>query len=603
MSPENVHVETFRVFRSMRIFDKIVRLGTGDRFVGPMFRRLFLPSIVFSTGWALSDIVDSVVVGQKLGTTGLAAIGMILPIYMINSALAHGFGVGGSVRFSKLMAHGEREAANRSFRQTVFTALAATAAAAVAGTCFMDELLWLLGATQASAEVARATRDYAEILVAEMPLFCLAHVLNYYLYNDDGQKLAVTGAVCSYSCDIGLNFLFVFGFGLGMRGAALATMAGHLITIAAYAGGLCFREHHLQFGWPGKAWLAEGLKNLKAGLSTSISFAYQLVFFVVCNNALVRIGGDPALAVFDLLQNTSYMLLYFFEGTSRAMQPLLATFHGENGASDMRETRSLGRLYGCVVGIAMIVAVEIWPSMLTALFGVPEGPVRELAHFALRVFCGGVLFAGLNVLDCGYFVACGVERAAFLIQSLRGALLLLPLTAVGVLIGNLRLFWLIFPMTEIGSWLLFRAISRMGGKCAVTLLPPERVYRRMVNGSTEDVMSADVEIEAFCERRGIEPKRSYAITLAVEEICETIVKNGMKDGAICITVLDATDGDVMLILRYNDDFFNPFSLYTEKASKEGEFDMDAMGILMIRKRAKDFSYRRYQGLNSLVVRL
>ena len=587
----------------MRLFDRIARFGAGDRFVGPMFRRLFVPSIIFSTGWALSDIVDSVVVGQKLGTTGLAAMGMVLPIYMIDAALAHGFGTGGSVRFSKLMAHGDSAAANRSFRQTVFTALAITVSLAVLGLCFMDELLYLLGAPRASAEVVRATRDYAEILVAEMPLFCLAHVLNYYLYSDDGQKLAVTGSVCSYSCDIGLNFLFVFGFGLGMRGAALATLAGHLITISAYVGGLCFHEHHLQFGFPGKVWLAEGLRNLKAGLSTSVSWAYQLVFYIICNNALVRIGGDSALAVFDLLQNTSYMMFYLFEGTSRAMQPLLATFYGENGDSDLRETRSLGRLYGCSIGIVMIVAVVIWPSILTSLFGVAPGPTQDLSFFALRVFCGGVLFAGLNILNCGSFVACGVERASFLIQSLRGALLLLPLTAVGVLIGNLRLFWMIFPMAEIGSWLLFRVVSHMNGRYAVELLPQERVYRRMVNGSTEDVMSADVEIEAFCERRGIAPKRCYSITLAVEEICETIVKNGMKDGAICITVIDDPNGDVRLILRYNDDFFNPFSLYTEKASKEGEFDMDAMGILMIRKQAKDFFYRRYQGLNSLVVKL
>ena len=587
----------------MKLFDRLVRLRVGNQFVGSMFRRLFLPSIIFSTGWALSDIIDSVVVGQKLGTTGLAGMGMVLPIYMIDAALAHGFGVGGSVRFSKLMAHGDIAAANRSFRQTVFTALALTAAAAVAGLCFMDELLFLLGATKASAEVVQATRDYAEVLVAEMPLFALAHILNYYLYSDDGQKLAVTGAVCSYSCDIGLNFLFVFGFGLGMRGAALATLAGHLITISAYVGGLCFLEHHLQFGWPGKAWLSEGLRNLKSGLATSVSWAYQLAFYVICNNALVRIGGDSALAVFDLLQNTSYMMLYLFEGTSRAMQPLLATFYGENGDSDMRETRSLARRYGCGIGIAMVVAVEIWPSILTSLFGVAPGPTQDLSYFALRVFCGGVLFAGLNILDCGYFVACGVERASFMIQSLRGALLLLPLTAVGVLIGNLRLFWLIFPLTEIGSWLLFRVLSRVSGRFSVKLLPRERVYRRTVSGSTEDVMSADMEIEAFCEQRGISPKRCYAITLAVEEICETIVKNGMKDGRICITVIDDPDGDVRLILRYNDDYFNPFSLYTEKASKEGEFDMDAMGVLMIRKQAKDFFYRRYQGLNSLVVKL
>jgi len=588
----------------MSLLSKIVPgLGEDTGFVGPMFRRLFLPSVIFSAGWALSDVADSVFVGQKLGTTGLAGIGMVLPIYMIDAAIAHGFGIGGSVRFSQLMAHGELAAANRSFRQTIWATLLVTTLTAVLGSVFMDELLWLLGATRASAEVEAATRDYAEVLVAAMPLFSLTFILNYYLYNDDGQRMAVTCALISYVCDITLGFLFVLVFDWGMRGSAFATVIGNVVAISAYVIGLCFREHHLQFGFTDGNWLAEGLRNLRAGFSKSVSYVYQLIFYIVCNNALVRLGGDSALAVFDVLQNTSYLLLYLFEGTSRAMQPLLATFFGENGRDDLQQTRALGRLYGCGIGFSLIVIVEIWPSIISCLFGIPPGADRDLAHFALRVFGCGAFFAGLNVLDSSYFVACGAERASMLIQSLRGFFLLLPLTAVGILIGNLRLFWLVFPLTECGSWFLFRILSDMSLRYRVKLLPDERIYQQMVNGSTEDVMRADREIETFCERREIDPKRCYSITLAVEEICQTIVKNGMKDGLIRITVLHDMNGDVLLILRYNDDYFNPFSLQTEKASREGAFDMDAMGILMIRKQAKDFFYRRYQGLNSLVVKL
>ena len=64
----------------MRLFERLFRFGIGDRFVGPMFRRLFLPSLLFSTGWALSDIADAVVVGQRLGTVGLAGIALVLVI-------------------------------------------------------------------------------------------------------------------------------------------------------------------------------------------------------------------------------------------------------------------------------------------------------------------------------------------------------------------------------------------------------------------------------------------------------------------------------------------------------------------------------------------
>ena len=74
-----------------------------DRFTGRIFRRMWGPAIISSAGWALSDIADAVVVGQRMGAVGLAAIALILPVYMINCMFAHGLGLGGSVRYSRLL--------------------------------------------------------------------------------------------------------------------------------------------------------------------------------------------------------------------------------------------------------------------------------------------------------------------------------------------------------------------------------------------------------------------------------------------------------------------------------------------------------------------
>ena len=587
----------------MKLFDRIVRYGIGDRFVGPMFRRLFLPSIIFSAAWALSDIADAVVVGQQLGTVGLAGIAMILPVYKIIFGLANGFGLGGSVMFSRLMAHGDFDRARECYAQTVLSALILSGGIVVLGFCGMDVLLQVLGATRASADVLAATREYLLILLASTPLFFLSIILNYYLYNDDCQRLAVFGAIVGNASDIALNFVLVLGCGLGMRGAALSTAAGLAISILVYGIGLLRCEHHLQFRLPRGGWLKAGFGQLRTGLSSSVSYLYQVAFFVVCNNVLVGLGGDVAVAVSNVVQNVSYVLLYIYEGASRAMQPLLATFYGENGRGDLAQTRTQATFYGCGLGLVLVLAVVIEPSVMCGIFGVAEGEVRELTELALRIYCIGAVFAGLNILDAGYFVACGVEKASLLIQSLRGAVLLLPLTVLGGLFGDIHTFWLAFPLAEIGAWALFRLVVRFRPGYEVRLLAEERIYQKTVSGSTEDVMAADREIEAFCERRSVDAKRAYAVTLAVEEICATIVKNGMKEGYICITLLDDSDGDLILILRYNDDYFNPFSLQTNMANAEGNFDMDAMGILMIRKQSKDFAYRRYQGLNSLVVRL
>ncbi len=84
----------------------IKELLKDDKFTVKIFFRLFSPAMLSTLGWALSDMADAVVVGQRLGSVGLAAIALILPIYMINCAIVHGFGLGGSVQYSKLLGEG-----------------------------------------------------------------------------------------------------------------------------------------------------------------------------------------------------------------------------------------------------------------------------------------------------------------------------------------------------------------------------------------------------------------------------------------------------------------------------------------------------------------
>ena len=117
---------------------------TADRFTARMFRGLWVPAMLSSLGWALSDMADAVVVGQRLGAVGLSAIGLILPVYMINCMFAHGLGLGGSVRYSRLLSQGKAQEAADSFHGVLALALLFSVTTAVLGSVFMDPLLALL---------------------------------------------------------------------------------------------------------------------------------------------------------------------------------------------------------------------------------------------------------------------------------------------------------------------------------------------------------------------------------------------------------------------------------------------------------------------------
>ena len=575
-----------------------------DNFTGRMFGRLWVPAMFSSFGWALSDMADAVVLGQRLGTVGLAAIALILPVYMINCMFAHGLGLGGSVRYSRLLGEGDKKKAVWHFNSVLSLVLILSISTAVLGNIFIEQLLEILGTKPSDGALYTATKDYLRILVSATPLFYLSNVFNYYLRNDGSEQRAGVGSVIGNLCDIAFNITLVLVLDMGTRGAALSTALGQIISICIYLPGFFGRNHVLRFALPHAGWLKTGFSSLRAGLATSVSYLYQLIFFLLCNNLLIRMGGGEAVAVFDLIQNTSYLILYLFDGTGRAMQPILSTYHGEHNRPGMKHTAKLGLLSGLIVGGLLILFVEIWPKGMCLLFGIAGTDTEGLAHIALRLYAAAALFAGINILICSYYQACENERPSFVLETLRGAVLLIPAAFICSRFG-LMYFWLMFLITEAGALLIFVLLSA-GGRYHTAELPEERIFQRTVLSTAEDVVDVSRELEEFCEANGADAKQCMLATMTVEEIGVAILKHGFmgrKDGYIQITAIVGDDGAVELHMRDDATSFDPFALETKRAGLDDDFDMDSMGVLVIKKRAKDFFYRRYQGFNTLIVKI
>ena len=557
-----------------------------------------------SLGWALSDMADAVVVGQRLGAVGLAAISLILPVYMINCMFAHGLGLGGSVRYSRLLGEGRTAEAADSFHGVFGLALLFSVATAVLGSVFIEPLLALLGTRPADGALYTATKDYLQILVAATPLFYLSNILNYYLRNDGSQRRAGVGSVTGNLCDITLNVFLVLVLDLGTRGAALSTALGQIITICIYLPGFFGKKHTLRFALPRGRWLVPALSTLKAGMATSVQYLYQMIFFLVCNNLLIRLGGETAVAVFDVIQNTSYLILYLFEGTGRAMQPILSTYQGEHNRQGKKNAAHLGFTAGLAAGGALIAFVELWPVGMCLLFGIAGSPSEALACTALRLYGAAALFAGVNILLCSYYQACENEKPSFLLETLRGAVLLIPLTFVCYALG-LQRFWLLFLLTEAGSLAVFLLLG-ISGRYKRAELPEERIFQRTILSNAADVMDVSRELEGFCEEWNADMKQQMLATMTVEEIGMAILEHGFQgrtDGYIQLTAIMQENGELELHLRDDATTFNPFDMDTRRASQDGDFDMDSMGVLIIKKRAKEFFYRRYQGFNTLIIRI
>lgn len=572
-----------------------------DVFTGKMFRRLFVPSLWASLGLAFSDMADALVVGWRLGETGLAAIGMTLPLFMVLNLFMHGFGVGGSVRYAQLLGSGKREEAVDGFLQVLQLALAVSLALALGVNLFPGGTLALLGAGGAGEALYRQTEAYVRLIALGAPAIFLNYILGYYLRADGQQKRASAGFLAGTLVDIGLNLVLVLLLDMGTAGAALATVAGSAAAVVAYLPGLLGGKGSLCLKWARPAW-GEALSCLRTGLSSSVQYVYQLVFLLIVTRTLLNSFGQTGVAVFDMVQNASYLILYLYDAAAKALQPLAGTFHGEKNREAAARSLALGLGWGLGLGILAAALVSLFPQWVCAAFGLSGAEALAMGPVALRLYCLSSAFAGAGILLEAYFQSVERERDAFVLATLRGCAVLLPVTLLLAVAWPQGLWWT-FPVTEtlsLAIFFLWRRISPADGSA----FPPQRIFRRLIHSRTGELGGLSQEAEAFCQQWGASPRQRYLVDLTIEEIGVAIISKAFAsqpDGYIQLTLIACEDGAFQLHVRDNAAGFDPFSLVTGKVGEEAAFDMDAIGMLMVKKQAKSFFYRQYQGFNTLVV--
>lgn len=354
--------------------------------------------------------------------------------------------------------------------------MALGAALAATGTVLLSPLVALLGADPADPELWETCRQYMKIVLLGIPLFFTSYLLNYFLRNDDQEKLASFGFTVGNLSDIALNIVLVLYFDFGAAGAAWSTLAGQAISLCVYLVGMDRRENHLRL-FPLHPALTGVWDCFRVGFTSSAQYLFTMLFLFMSNHALLRTAGS----------------------------------------------------------VGVVFPLPLIPLLLT--------------------------------LDA-------------------------------------NAYWWLYPISEAGTLLVFLAAKRLWDR-AERELEPSRVYHRIIGTREDDIAAVLADAESFCDRWEANPKQAYFVTITVEELCTAIVKKGFqgKDGFLQVTLVAYPDGDFSLHIRDSAVSFDPFSLQTERAGSAAGVDMDAMGVLVIRQKAKEFFYRRYQGFNNLVVRI
>lgn len=570
-------------------------------FAEKMFHRMLWPALIAGISQAFSDIIDAVALGSGMGAEGLAAIGIVTPLYILFNVIGYGFAVGGSVQFSQSLAEGKREKAVRQFNITIEIMLLCSVVIAVVSNLLLKPLLFLLGVTVGDGELYHLCMDYARIMMSFTPVFLLNLVLYDYLKSDNGQILATISTVTGCVLDVTLNIVLVIILGYGVKGSIWSTVIALCVSVFVMLLHFIRKKNILgfQFFIPSKEEIRQCMREFRVGLSTSIKDLYQLSFELTANNLLLRLAegdGTVYVAAFNVVLNVSYFTCCVADAVVGAIQPLTATFHAERNRDNLRFSMKQALGWGVALTAAIAVLIVWRAADVAALFGMRD----SMTVHVVRIFCISTVFDAVITIFAGFLQSIEDEKTAGRIIGTRYLYLLLPLTVVLSMI-SLSLFWFVIPLTAILSCMLtigtVRKISQQLSK------QPKEVLAYTLC-EEKDLGELIDRIVKFCEKQDATMQQINLVNMAVEEVCTIIFHNaftGAKNEYIQITVIRENEQDFVLHIRDSAVTYNPFDVKVSKRDINKEDYMDNVGILMVRKKAKLFDYRRCQGFNVLMI--
>ena len=400
------------------------QLGEGS--VGKLMMKLAIPAIVAQLVNLLYNMVDRIYIGHipETGDLALTGLGPCFPIIMIVTAFANLIGAGGAPRIAIHMGRGEQEEAEKivgsGVAALIFIAVVITVSLEIAGV----PILRLFGASDKTLPYAL---DYMRIYVLGTICVMFSLGLNPYIttqgFSKDAMKTVIIGAVCN----IILDPIFIFGFGMGVKGAALATIISQGVSAVWVIFFLHGKKSILKIR---RKYLKLDMKVLgpvlALGVSPFIMTATESAINICFNMSLSKYGGDVAVGAMTILSSIMQLQMMPVQGLSQGAQPIMSYNYGAGNIDRVKKANRL--LTICCFGYTMIfwVAVQLFPQLFVKIFNnTPE--LLSTTTWALRIYMAVSGLFGIQMAVQQTFVSLGQAKLSLFIACLRKIILLIPL--------------------------------------------------------------------------------------------------------------------------------------------------------------------------------
>ncbi len=443
----------------------------GTKPVGALLRQYAVPGIIAMTASSLYNMVDSIYIGHipMVGSLSMAGLAVTFPLMNISTAFGTLVGVGAATMISLLLGQKNYAAANKvlcnDVTLNIITGVLFTAVMLI----WMDPILMFFGATETSLPYAR---DYMFYIAIGNAVTHLYFGLNSIIRSSGNPKLAMGLTLFTVTSNAILDPLFIFAFGLGIRGAALATVLCQCMALGYTLWYFLDQKKFLHLPRSRKIFRVDwkiAKDSLAIGMGPFLMNIASCVVVMFINQQLVKWGGDLALGAYGIVNRISFLFVMVIMGFNQGMQPIAGYNFGARQYGRVKEVYLKTAMWATIVVIAGFLVSEFLSKPVVSIF-TNDPALEDMAAKGLRMMNLAFPIIGFQMVTTNLFQCLGMVRKSIFLSLSRQLLFLLPcIYILPDILQSEAGVWYSFPIsdtiasviTAIMGWSLIVKLSKL----------------------------------------------------------------------------------------------------------------------------------------------
>jgi putative MATE family efflux protein len=419
-------------------------LGTEP--IGKLLVKQAVPASIGILVMSLNILVDTIFVGNWIGSTAIAAINVVLPVSFFIAALGMSIGIGGSSIISRALGGNNKEKALKTFGNQVSLTLSFTLVFVFFGLLYKEAIIPAFGGKGNIFELAKT---YYTIVLYGVPILALSMMGNTVIRAEGKPKFAMYAMLIPSVGNLILDYVFINVLDLGMAGAAWATTGSYTLCFLFILWFFLSKNSELKINFNHFKLKKSIVSEIGAlGFVTLARQAVVSVTYLLMNNLLFNLGGETLVTVYAIIGRMLMFAFFPVYGITQGFLPIAGFNYGAGNYDRVKEVINTAIKYATGLGFLIFLGLMIFPEQITRLFTSDVDVIAQAPNAMRWVFVATPIIA-VQLIGAAYFQAIGKAVPALLLTLTRQGFFFIPLIFILPVFFQEMGIWLAFPVSDL----------------------------------------------------------------------------------------------------------------------------------------------------------